>query len=65
MSMPDGYKTNIQFAMKIAVTIMGDLLNYRLSQIQRDDGDGRVGVYGSGSGVKNTVTIVTTDTWSG
>jgi len=32
---------------------------------RRDDGDGRVDIFGSGGGIKNTVTIVTTDTEAG
>ena len=32
---------------------------------KRDDGDGRDGLFDSGDGVKNIVTIVTTDTGSG
>ena len=33
--------------------------------LRRDDGDGRVDISEGGGGIKNTVTIVTTDTGAG
>lgn len=48
--------------MKAAEPTQGDLSDSCLFPLRRDDGDGRDDVSGSGSGVKNIVTIDTTVT---
>ena len=48
--------------MRVVEPTLEDLSSSLLFRLRRDDGDGRDDVFGSGGGVKNTVTIDTTVT---
>ena len=55
---------NITFITKAAAVTPGGISNSGLKFRKRDDGDGRVDVFGGGCGVKKIVTIDTTVTGS-
>lgn len=65
MSEPTGCGTNMVFTLNQIAPILGGQSSSSSIRQRRDDYDGRDGIFGSGGGMKNIVTIDTTDTGAG